>query len=121
MVHVILRFIFVMVALGVFNACGSTNDTPAGMSSLAQQSSMAVFALTPPPPKTANLWVGASGSCARSSVPSGYSASTSCSSFQAAQNAASGGDVVLILDGTYGGQTLSSGAKSSVVSYFAQT
>ena len=71
-------------------------------------------------PTSANLWVGASGSCTRAASAAAYNSATSCSSMQAALSAASGGDTVLILNGTYAGQTLSSG-KSTTVSFYAQT
>ena len=72
-------------------------------------------------PTTGNLWVGASGSCTRSASAVAYNAGTACSSMQAALSAAQGGDTVMILNGTYGNQSLSSGAKSTAVSFYAQT
>ncbi|GEM_PF-2910475 len=72
-------------------------------------------------PTAGNLWVGAKGSCTRSATPVAYNAATACGSMQAAQTAAQGGDTVIILDGTYSNQTISSGQKTSAVSYYAQT
>lgn len=71
--------------------------------------------------QTGNLWVGAAGTCTRSGTLVAYNAATSCSSFQAAQTAASGGDTVMVLNGTYGAQNLTTGGKGSTVSYVAQT
>lgn len=72
-------------------------------------------------PTAANLWVGAGGSCTRSASATTYNSATSCSSMQAALTAATGGDTVLILNGTYGGQNLSSNGKTSTVNFYAQT
>jgi hypothetical protein len=60
-----------------------------------------------PPPGLANLWVDTSGgSCTRSAVPVGHVDAAACSGLQQAANAAQPGDTVNIVDGTYGGQTL---------------
>jgi len=70
----------------------------------------------------ANLWVSTSGgSCTRSATAAAYIDGQACSSMQAAQNAAQAGDTVIIKNGTYPGQSLSSGQKSSAVSYLAET
>jgi hypothetical protein len=59
----------------------------------------------------ANLWVDADGgSCTRHGAASSYADAQACGSLQAAANAASAGDVVLIRDGRYPGQLLT-GAK----------
>ncbi len=71
---------------------------------------------------TANLWVDLNGgSCTRSASLIAYNDATACSSMQAAQTAASGGDTVRIVNGTYGAQTLTSSQKTSAVNYFAET
>lgn len=60
---------------------------------------------------TANLWIDADGgSCARREATSSYADAQACGSLQAAANAASAGDIVLIRDGRYPGQLLT-GAK----------
>src|SRR5207253_2141707 len=46
------------------------------------------------------------GSCARSASPAAYSDGSACGSLNAAYQAASGGDVVLIKGGSYGSQTI---------------
>lgn len=70
----------------------------------------------------ANLWVdGASGACTRSSSLVGYSAGSACASMQAAMTAAQGGDTVVVKCGTYPTQTISSGTKASVVTFYAAT
>lgn len=70
---------------------------------------------------TANLWVGTTGgSCTRSATPAAYDAARACASFQGALTAAQGGDTVLVADGTYPAQTLSSGAKATAVTFEAQ-
>jgi hypothetical protein len=57
---------------------------------------------------TANLWVDPDGgSCNRQARPAGYESGRACGSLQAAANAAAPNDVVLVRDGTYGGQKLS--------------
>lgn len=66
-----------------------------------------------PPPGTANLWVdGGTGLCSRSATPVAYDASTACGTFNAAYQAASQGDLVLVRDGTYGAQSFSTKATS---------
>jgi chitodextrinase len=63
-----------------------------------------------PPPSngTANLWVDASGgNCARLSSRGGYADAQACGSLNAAYQAASAGDVVLIKGGTYPSQAIS--------------
>jgi hypothetical protein len=72
--------------------------------------------------QNANLWVdGGHGSCTRSGTLAAYNSATACASMQAAQTAASGGDTVIIKNGTYGAQSLSSGGKSTAVSFYAET
>jgi chitodextrinase len=65
----------------------------------------------PPPPPSgggANLWMDTnSGSCTRQASPGGYVDAQACGSMQAALDAAQSGDVVNIVDGTYGSQGLS--------------
>jgi hypothetical protein len=70
----------------------------------------------------ANLWIDANGgTCSRQSSPGAYVDAQACASMQAAQTAAQAGDTVIIKNGTYGRQSLSSGQKTSAVSYFAET
>jgi hypothetical protein len=72
--------------------------------------------------QTANLWIGPSGgTCTRSATPAAYNSGTACGSMQAAQTAAQGGDTVIIKNGTYGSQSITSGTKASVVTYQAET
>lgn len=71
---------------------------------------------------TANVWVDTNGgSCTRQTSAAAYVDAAACGSLQAAQAAASGGDKVIVKCGTYGGQTLSSSGKGSVVDYYAET
>lgn len=127
---------------GNYQAAGiSSPQVDAGSSSLAPNHDFALNARsdvpgtnpdigayelnTVPPPSTpptqANLWVGASGSCTRSSTLVSYNAATSCVSIQAAITKAFGGDTVLILNGTYGAQTINANQPASTVSVWAQT
>jgi hypothetical protein len=52
-------------------------------------------------PVLGNVFVGAAGSCSRSAAAVGYSAASSCGSFQAACDAAAGGDTVGVEPGSY--------------------
>jgi hypothetical protein len=61
----------------------------------------------------ANLWVGASGTCARSASPVAYSAATSCGTFDAAYHAAVMNDTVDVKCGTYPGWTFSLDSKKT--------
>lgn len=71
---------------------------------------------------SANLWVDTNGgTCTRQSTPGAYSDAAACSSMQLAQTAAVAGDKIILKCGTYGAQSLASGAKASVVSYYAET
>jgi IPT/TIG domain len=82
------------------------------------------FAVLPSQAQTqnGNLWVdGKSGNCTRSSSPAAYNSASACKSMQAAQTAASGGDTVVVQNGSYPAQTLASGAKTTTVNYVAQT
>ena len=55
-----------------------------------------------------NLWVDPNGgSCTRQARPGPYVDARACGGLQAAANAAASGDVILIKDGTYGGERLS--------------
>jgi hypothetical protein len=60
---------------------------------------------------TANLWVGAAGSCTRSNSPLEYNAATSCGQLQAAYNKAATGDLVMMIAGNYS-SSFSGGAKN---------
>src|SRR5262249_21957504 len=62
----------------------------------------------------ASLWVDASGggSCVRSASAVAYSHASACKSFQAAYSAASCGDTVGVVAGSYPSQSISSGSKS---------
>lgn len=72
---------------------------------------------------TANLWIDSDGgTCTRQSSPGAYSNAGACSSCQAAFNAGSGGDVVILKNGTYSADCDISGSpKASVISFFAET
>lgn len=60
----------------------------------------------PPPPGSANFFVDTNGgTCTRNSTPAAYVDTTACASFNAAYQAASKGDLVLVQAGTYGNQT----------------
>ncbi|MEO8657509.1 MAG: choice-of-anchor Q domain-containing protein [Bryobacteraceae bacterium] len=73
-------------------------------------------------PAGANLWVDTSGgTCTRQATPGAYVDSQACSSMQTAQSAAKAGDIVIIKNGTYGGQSLGSGQLTSAVSYYAES
>jgi chitodextrinase len=67
----------------------------------------------PPPAGNANLWVDTNGgSCSRQATAGAYADASACSSFQAAYTAAQCGDTVGVRAGSYGSQSISSGAKS---------
>jgi hypothetical protein len=75
---------------------------------------------------TGNLWIvtsGGSNPCTRQSPATTLASAAStakCSSPQAAQNAAAGGDTVMIQDGTYGTTfSIASGTTSSAITYQA--
>lgn len=71
---------------------------------------------------TANIWVDTTGgTCTRQASLAIYSDAAACGSMQAAMTAAQAGDTVVIKCGTYSSQTISSGTKSSVVSFYAET
>lgn len=73
-------------------------------------------------PGLANLWIdGDGGTCARSVSAVAYVDAAACSSMQAAMTAASGGDTVILACGAYGAQSITSGTKSSVVTFKAAT
>jgi hypothetical protein len=73
-------------------------------------------------PTTANLWVDTNGgTCTRQATPGAYVDAQACSSMQVALTAAQAGDVVIIKNGTYGAQSLTSSAKTSAVSFYAET
>lgn len=62
---------------------------------------------TPPPADSANLWVDTNGgTCTRQASPATYTDATACSSIDAAFDAASCGDTVLIKAGSYSSQTV---------------
>jgi chitodextrinase len=92
------------LGVAAYDAVGDVSATSTLVSSTSTCSS----------PGVANLWVkaGGSGSCTRSATASAFSASTTCSSFQAAYSAAQCGDVVGVQPGSYSSQSISSGAKS---------
>jgi hypothetical protein len=70
---------------------------------------------------TANVWIDSDGgSCTRSVSASIYDSAAACSSMQAAMTAAQGGDTVIIKSGTYPAQSITSGTKLSVVSFYAE-
>jgi len=59
------------------------------------------------PAGTANLWVDTNGgTCTRSASPASYSDAAACTSLDAAYDAASCADTVLIKAGSYGNQTI---------------
>ena len=63
----------------------------------------------------ANVWVDTTGgSCARVATAGNYVDAQACGSLQAAMTAAESGDTVNIVDGSYGGQSLSAGTKTVV-------
>ena len=67
----------------------------------------------PAPMGTANVWVDPNGgSCARSSIPRGYTDIQACRNLRAAYKAAAAGDTVSIVDGFYGSQALPAGSKT---------
>jgi hypothetical protein len=66
----------------------------------------------------ANLFVGAAGSCTRSPTQTAFTPATACSTFQAAYDRSSCGDVVGVLAGTYTGvQIVAKRSTSSCTSY----
>jgi hypothetical protein len=73
------------------------------------------------PAGTAHLWVDTNGgTCTRQASPATYSDAAACSSLDAAQDAASGGDTVRIVDGSYGAQDIT-GSKASTVTYIGES
>jgi hypothetical protein len=56
---------------------------------------------------SANVWVGASGSCKRSATPAAYNTATACATLDAAYHAAAMNDTVDVKCGTYGSQAFS--------------
>jgi len=71
-------------------------------------------------PTAANLWVDTNGgTCTRQSTPGAYVDAQACPSMAAAFSAASSGDVVVMRNGTYAGQSISGAAKT--VTFHAQT
>jgi hypothetical protein len=70
----------------------------------------------------ANEWVNTSAgaSPSRCAVACVYDSTHAYGSFQAALTAASGGDAILVRDGTYGPQTLSSSEKTTMVTITAE-
>lgn len=84
--------------------------------------SYAIYSSFAASPTTANLWIDTNGgSCTRQATPGAYVDAQACSSMQAAMTAAQGGDTVIIKNGTYPAQTISSGTKATVVSFYAET
>lgn len=80
------------------------------------------LALAQAAPNVANLWIDTTGgSCTRQATPTAYVDGQSCSSIQAAQAAAQGGDVVVMKTGTYGSQSLSANEKTGIVTYYCET
>jgi chitodextrinase len=100
-------------------------DAAGNRSSQASLTASTSACSTPPPSGTANVWIDQNGgSCVRSATPISYAGTgdaQSCASMQAAQTAAAAGDRVIMSCGSYASQTISSGTKSSAVSYYAQT
>ncbi len=88
------------LGVAAYDAAGNVS----GMATVSQ----ATLACGPPSSGKANLWVSATGhpGCTRSATAVSYSSggSTDCSSFDAAYQAASDGDTVLVRNGTYGKQ-----------------
>lgn len=59
------------------------------------------------PEGSANLWVdGDGGTCTRSDPADSYSDAAACTSFDAAWDAATAGDTIRVVAGTYGAQTI---------------
>lgn len=73
-------------------------------------------------PSTANLWVDADGgTCTRSGSAVTYSTGAACGSLDAAYDAASAGDVVVIKSGSYSGQTVTGTKSSPGVSFVGES
>jgi hypothetical protein len=71
---------------------------------------------------TANLWVDTNGgTCTRSGSLVAWNDATACASMQAALTASAAGDTIVIKNGNYANQTLSTSGKASVVSFYAET
>jgi hypothetical protein len=69
------------------------------------------------PAGTAHLWVDLDGgSCERSATPAEYADAAACSSFQAAYDAAIGGDTVRVRAGSYGPQS-AGGTKTPSITF----
>jgi chitodextrinase len=84
-------------------------------------SSTAACAPPPPPPPSgsgsAHLWLDVNGgSCTRLATPGGYVDAQACGSLSAAYNAASSGDTIAVVGGTYGRQVLPTGSKTLTIS-----
>jgi hypothetical protein len=70
---------------------------------------------------TANLWVDTTGgTCTRSASPAAYSDAAACATFDAAYDAASGGDSVMVKAGSYDPQGIT-GTKASLVTILPAT
>jgi chitodextrinase len=79
----------------------------AGNRSAQSTTSVSTTGCGAPPPGTANLWIDTNGgTCTRQASPGAYNDAQACSGLQAAANAASTGDLILIKDGTYPGEQL---------------
>jgi hypothetical protein len=63
--------------------------------------------------ETANLWVDSNGGTCTRQVAGAYVDAQACSTFQAAYTAASCGDTVRVVTGSYGSQTISTGSKTT--------
>jgi chitodextrinase len=79
----------------------------AGNRSAQASTSASTTGCSAPPAGTANLWIDTTGgTCTRQAMPGAYNDAQACGGLQAAANAASSGDLILIKDGTYPGEQL---------------
>ena len=105
-------FSFSGLSCGTSYTLGGAAYDAAGNASGTATVVQTTAACGPPSPAQANLWVSSTGksSCIRSATPVTYSSggSTDCGSFDAAYQAASDGDTVLVRNGTYGKQAFTS-------------
>jgi hypothetical protein len=69
---------------------------------------------------TANLWIDTDGGTCTRSALAAYSSASACATFDAAYDAASGGDTVAVKAGTYDPQGIT-GSKASLVTFLPAT
>ncbi|HJR59547.1 MAG TPA: fibronectin type III domain-containing protein [Vicinamibacterales bacterium] len=113
-------------ALEAYDSAGNVSNRAAatGVTSTAACSGGGTPTSPPPPPPdsptgtVANIWIDTNGgTCARSSTAVAYADGSACGSFDAANDIAQSGDLVLVRGGTYGPQTITGGANRTAQAY----